>query len=78
MSTVTTYSSGYSATAAAREAAAPKRKGLMQRFLDRLIESRMRRAEEYIRMHRHLLPRDMEQAGWQLTERSEDSLPFVR
>lgn len=78
MSTVTTYSSGYSATAAAREATAPKRKGLMQRFLDRLIESRMRRAEEYIRMHRHLLPRDLEQAGWQLTERSEDSLPFVR
>ena len=38
----------------------------------------MRRAEEYIRMHRHLIPQGLEQAGWQLTERSEDSLPFVR
>lgn len=76
MSTIATYSStGYSA---AGSAAKPQRKGLMQRFLDRLVEARMRQAEEYIRQNRHLIPKDLEQAGWKLTERSEDSLPFVR
>ena len=28
--------------------------------------------------HSHLLPRELEQAGWKIGERSEDSLPFVR
>lgn len=76
MSTITTYSTGYGV--GARSTAPAKRPSLMQRFLDRLIESRMRRAEEYLREQRHLLPRELEQAGWRLTERSEDSLPFVR
>ena len=58
--------------------AAPARKGLLMRFVDLVVESQMRRATEEIRRHRHLLPRDLEQAGWKLTARSEDSLPFVR
>ena len=62
-----------------RDDAAPKRKGLLQRFLDRMIEARMARADEFIRQHSHLIPRELEErAGWQLTPRSEDSLPFVR
>ena len=75
MSTTTTYSPAYGS----RSAAAPKRKGLLQRFVDRMVEARMRKAEAFIQQHSHLIPRELEeQAGWKLTERSEDSLPFVR
>ena len=28
--------------------------------------------------HTALLPHELEQAGWKITERSEDSLPFRR
>ena len=52
--------------------------GWWRRFYDRLIEARARQAGEVMRQHRHLLPRELEQAGWKLGERSEDSLPFVR
>ena len=39
MATTTTYSPAYGS----RSAAAPKRKGLLQRFVDRMVEARMRR-----------------------------------
>jgi hypothetical protein len=75
MSSVTSYSSAYTV----ERAAAPRRKGMFQRFLDRMIEARMAKADEFIRHHRHLLPRDLEdQASWKVTERSESSLPFIR
>lgn len=75
MSTITTYSPAYGTTTGH----APKRKGLLQRFVDRMIEARMRKADEFIRQHRHLVPRELEEtANWRLTERSEDSLPFIR
>ena len=75
MSTTTTYSLAYRGSSEA----APKRKGLLRRFLDRLIEARMARAAEYIRQHSHLIPRELEQqSGWRVTERSESSLPFIR
>jgi hypothetical protein len=74
---VTTYSPAYGRSSAVAEA--PKRKGVIQRFIDRLIEARLRRADEFMRQHSHLLPRELEeQSGWRLTERSEDSLPFIR
>jgi hypothetical protein len=77
MSTITTYSPAYGTLS--RGAAAPKRKGLFQRFVDRMVEARMRSADAFIRQHSHLMPRELEeQAGWRLTERSEDSLPFIR
>ena len=58
---------------------ADKREGLFARLMARLIEARQKRALEEIRRHAHLLPRDWEpQAGWKITERSEDSLPFTR
>jgi hypothetical protein len=60
------------------EAAPVRGKGLFARLLDALIESRMRRARDEIARHRHLLPPELEQAGWKLSERSEDSLPFMR
>jgi hypothetical protein len=77
MSTTTTYSPAYGAVSG--DKAAPKRKGLLQRFIDRTVEARMRKAEAFIRQHSHLIPRELEErAGWKITERSEDSLPFVR
>ena len=64
----------------ATSAAAPKgaRKSLFWRFYDRLIEARMRHAEDVLRQHSHLVPHELEQAGWKVSARSEDSLPFVR
>jgi len=59
--------------------AVPKRKSLFQRLFDRMIEARMRKAEEFIRQNRHLIPRELEeQAAWKISPRSEDSLPFLR
>jgi hypothetical protein len=62
----------------ARDAVRAERKGVFARWMDALIESRMRRARDEIARHSHLLPRELEQAGWRLSDRSEDSLPFVR
>jgi hypothetical protein len=76
MSTMTTFSPAHGALAPAK--AAPQRKGVFQRFLARMIEARMAKAEEIVRQQRHLLPREFEQAGWKITERSESSLPFMR
>jgi hypothetical protein len=70
-----TYSSGFELGIRTK----PQSRNLFMRMLDRLVEARMRQAEEYIRQHRHLIPRELEErAKWQVTARSEDSLPFVR
>ena len=58
--------------------AAKPRKGLFARLVARLIAARQRQAMDEIRRHGILLPHELEQAGWKITERSEDSLPFVR
>jgi hypothetical protein len=77
MATTTTYPTAYGTNPSV--AGIAKHKGLFHRFLDRLIEARMRRADEFIRQHSHLIPHALEQrADWRLTERSEDSLPFIR
>jgi hypothetical protein len=80
MSTITsTITSVSPACGALRSGeAAAQRRGLLQRFLDRMVEARMRKADEFIRQHRHLIPRELDEAGWKVTEYSEDSLPFVR
>ncbi len=76
MSTMTSVSPAYGTL---RRAEAPaKRRGPLQRFLDRMVEARMRKAEEFIKQHSHLLPRELDEAGWRITARSEDSLPFAR
>jgi hypothetical protein len=77
MSAMTTYTPAYGTLTG--DAVTPKRKGLFLRFFDRLIETRMRQANDVIRQHSHLVPRELEeQVGWRLTERSENSLPFLR
>ena len=74
MSTMT-----YDVAPAARAAApARKRKGLFARIVARMIEARHRQATEEMRRHGLKLPDELEQAGWKINERSEDSLPFVR
>jgi hypothetical protein len=77
MSVVTTFSPVCDALPGGK--AKSKRSGIFQRLLDRLIESRMRTAEAFLRQHSHLIPRELEErAAWRISERSEDSLPFVR
>lgn len=75
MSSLTSYSSAYRL----ERAEAPRSKGIFQRFLDRMVAARMAKADEFLRQHRHLLPRELEdQASWKVTDRSESSLPFIR
>ena len=59
-------------------AASPARKRLWTRFFEAIIASRLRKAEEEIRRHRHLLPDAFERAAHDLGPRSEGQLPFVR
>jgi len=53
-------------------------RGLLARFWDALIEAQMKRAMRELRMHRHLLPADLEIAGNKISYKNEDQLPFVR
>ena len=68
-----------SVTAASRtDAVAPQRRGFFARFVDALVESRMRQAERELRRYRHLVPGELERAALRLDSRSEDNLPFLR
>ncbi len=70
-----TYSSGFELGVRTE----PQSRNLFKRLLDRLVEARMRQAEESIRQHRHMIPRELaERANWQISERNEDSLPFIK
>jgi hypothetical protein len=61
---------------AARTAA---KKGLFARFVDAMIEARMRQAMREIAHHRHLLPDHMlEATGRQAALRNDGALPFTR
>ena len=78
MSTLT-YDVACTAQAGSADAPARKRRpGLFARILARMIESRRRQAMEELRRHGLRLPRELEEAGWKINERNEDSLPFVR
>jgi len=73
----TTYERLPAGCGAAPVAARPSRRpGLFVRLMNRLIEARQRQIMNEIRRHAVLLPHELEQAGWKVTERSEDSLPF--
>jgi len=63
---------------AAKTAPARKRPGVFSRFFASLIANRQRQAVEELKRHGVKLPNELEQAGWKINERSEDSLPFVR
>ena len=51
-------------------AASPKRPGLLSRLYAAIVEGRMRKAQDEIERHRHLLPRDLQKAGHELTSRN--------
>ena len=51
---------------------------LLSRMFAAMIASRQRKATEELKRHGVLLPFEMEQAGWKINERNEDSLPFTR
>jgi hypothetical protein len=51
---------------------------LLSRLFAAMIASRQRKAMEELKRHGVLLPFEMEQAGWKINERNEDSLPFTR
>src|ERR1041385_5115556 len=55
-----------------------KRTSLFWRLVNGFIAARQRRAFEELKRHGVLLPHELEQAGWKINERSEDSLPFNR
>jgi hypothetical protein len=55
-----------------------KRPGLFARLYAGFIEARRRKAFEELKRHGVMLPFEMEQAGWNVNERNEDSLPFNR
>ena len=70
----------YDAAAAipAKPASTRKRPGLLSRFYARLMDARQRQAFLELKRHGVMLPSELEQAGWKINERSEDSLPFNR
>jgi hypothetical protein len=55
----------------------PKRPSRWVRLYYRFIAARQKAAMEELRRHALRLPAELEQAGWKLNERNEDSLPFV-
>ena len=52
--------------------------GLFARLYAGFIEARRRKAFEELKRHGVMLPFELEQAGWKVNERNEDSLPFTR
>jgi hypothetical protein len=70
--------SAVSAEAPAIAAPVRKRPSLLSRLYAALIEGRRRQAFRELKRHGVMLPSELEQAGWRLNERSEDSLPFNR
>lgn len=78
MSTIA-YDAGHAAAAKAPVAAqAPKRESWFARVLARMIAARQQQAMDEVRRYGIVLPRELEQAEWKVSERSEDSLPFQR
>ena len=76
---IATYDTASSVRAEAPAAAAPARKSpsLFSRLYAGFMEARRRQAFAELKRHGFMLPSELEQAGWKLNERSEDSLPFA-
>ena len=75
---ITTYNTASTACVEvpARAAPARRRPGLLSRLYVGFLEARRRQALQELKRHGLMLPSELEQAGWRLNERSEDSLPF--
>ena len=58
---------------------ARKRKSILARFYDALIEARMRQAMRELAMHRHLIPEDvLKKAGYSVSLDDDSAYPFTR
>jgi len=72
---IVTYGTAIPTTALVQSTApAAKRPGLFARFM----AARQLEAEAELRRHGLRLPRELEDAGFKIGARNEDSLPFVR
>ena len=58
--------------------AEPAGKNWLRRLIDAIAVSRLRKAEEEIRRHEHLLPDAWEREAYRLGPNSEDQLPFTQ
>jgi hypothetical protein len=74
MSTLTYDVPGTTPARAPATAPARKRKGLFVRFM----EARQKQALQELQRHGLHLPRELEEAGLKISQRNEDSLPFIR
>jgi hypothetical protein len=76
MSTITYGSTTFTANDSRTEPLRPvsKRPGLFAR----LMAARQKQADAELRRHGLRLPRELEEAGFKISARNEDSLPFVR
>ena len=77
IATYETASAVHSKTAPVATSAG-KRPGLFVRLYVAFLEARRRKAFEELKRHGVMLPFELEQAGWKVNERNEDSLPFNR
>jgi hypothetical protein len=75
---IITFDKGPAGVGSAAAAPAATRKGFWARIFDRIVEARERQALALIQRHGVKLPQELEEAGWKVNERSEDSLPFAR
>ncbi len=58
--------------------AEPAGKNWLLRLIDAIAVARLRKAEEEIRRHGHLLPDAWEREAYRLGPNGEDQLPFTR
>ena len=77
---IATYDTATAIRTKAPASAVPARKqpGLFSRLAARFMAARQRAAFAELKRHGVMLPHELEQAGWTINERSEDSLPFTR
>lgn len=71
-----TYRGSYASTAEA--AAAPRTKGRLARFLDIIIEARMRQTAREIERHLGYLPEDLRRRYLNAVKDGQRELPFDR
>lgn len=64
------------AAKAGRAETAVPRKSWFTRFMDALIEARMRQARREIARHSHLLPYNLDERGNRLVQFDSENMPF--
>jgi hypothetical protein len=61
------------------DARVERKRGLLARFFDAMVEARMRQAVRELALHRHLVPEDLlKKYGYTATASDDSALPFTR